>query len=172
MEKLGPEMLPNPQIDGKISSGFLKVTGLHSFSIARLSDQDPNNLAEGGLETFLGHFPAGSSFRCVNHFRQLSLDTEFKKYDFGTQENHSRYNSDRPPVYDLKKIEGIPIALLCGSGDRLASPQDYKWLRDQLMHTLCYYKEYDFGHLGFLIPANKRIFFDMLELSKIYVEKL
>jgi len=40
------------------------------------------------------------------------------------------------------------------------------------MHTLCYYKEYDFGHLGFLIPANKRIFFDMLELAKIYVEKL
>jgi hypothetical protein len=40
------------------------------------------------------------------------------------------------------------------------------------MHTLCYYKEYDFGHLGFLIPANKRIFFDMLELAKIYVENL
>lgn len=41
LEKIGPEMLPNPQIDGKISSGFMKVTGLGSFSISLLSDEDP-----------------------------------------------------------------------------------------------------------------------------------
>jgi len=35
-----------------------------------------------------------------------------------------------------------------------------------LSHTLCYYKEYDFGHLGFLIPPDKRIFFDILELAR------
>lgn len=60
----------------------------------------------------------------------------------------------------------MPIALLCGVKDQLSSPPDYKWLRDQLSHTLCYYKEYDFGHLGFLMPPDKRIFFDILELAK------
>ena len=70
---MGPEMLPNPQIDGKISSGFLEVTGLHSFSIGLLSDEDPaKNLSEGTLPTFLGHFPAGTSFMSINHFRQLT----------------------------------------------------------------------------------------------------
>jgi len=71
---MGPEMLPNPQIEGKISSGFLKITGLHSFSIGLLSDEDPaKNLSEGALPTFLGHFPAGTSYRCIEHFRQLTL---------------------------------------------------------------------------------------------------
>jgi hypothetical protein len=47
---MGPEMLPNPQIDGKVSSGFMKMTGLHSFSIGLLSDEDPaKNLSEGAL---------------------------------------------------------------------------------------------------------------------------
>ena len=83
-QKMGPEMLPNPQIDGKVSSGFMKMTGLHSFSIGLLSDEDPaKNLSEGALQTFMGHFPAGTSFRSVNHFRQLTLGQEFKKYDFG-----------------------------------------------------------------------------------------
>lgn len=50
LQKMGPEMLPNPQIDGKVSSGFMKMTGLHSFSIGLLSDEDPaKNLSEGAL---------------------------------------------------------------------------------------------------------------------------
>ena len=77
-----------------------------------------------------------------------------------------RYGSDQPPAYDLSSIYGVPIALLCGSKDQLSSPGDFRWLRDQLGQTLCYYKEYDFGHLGFLIPPDKRIFFDILELVK------
>lgn len=71
---MGPEMLPNPQIDGKFSSGFFKITGLGNLSIGLLSDEDPtHNLSEGSLPTFLGHFPAGTSFRAINHFRQLTI---------------------------------------------------------------------------------------------------
>ena len=52
----------------------------------------------------------------------------------------------------------------------LASPEDYKWLRDMLIasESLVFYKEYNLGHMGLLFPPNKRSFFDMLELIKTF----
>lgn len=29
-------------------------------------------------------------------------------------------------------------------------------------------REFDFGHLGFLIPPNKKLFFEMLELCRLF----
>jgi len=82
----------------------------------------------------------------------------------------SRYGSKEPPIYDLSKIDKVPIALFCGSTDRLASPEDYKWLKGQLLKTLCYFKEYSLGHMGFLMPPNPlhSHFLDMLELMKTF----
>lgn len=44
------------------------------------------------------------------------------------------------------------------------------WLRDELvMHNNCvFYKEYDFGHLAFLMPVDKTIFHEMFALIKRY----
>jgi hypothetical protein len=38
--KIGPELLPNPNVDGKISSGFFKVTGAGKFGVGLISDED------------------------------------------------------------------------------------------------------------------------------------
>ena len=64
----------------------------------------------------------------------------------------------------------MPIALFCGSGDKLASPQDYMWLLGSLVskNNCVYYKEYDFGHLAFLMPTDKTIFHEMYALIKRY----
>ena len=66
----------------------------------------------------------------------------------------------------------MPIALLCGITDKLASPLDYEWLRDILAtnQNCIYYKEYDFGHGAFLMPnkQDRRYFVEMLELCKRY----
>lgn len=64
----------------------------------------------------------------------------------------------------------MPIALLCGSGDKLASPRDYMWLRDELVanQNCMYYKEYDGGHLYFLMPVDKALHHDILALVKQY----
>lgn len=44
------------------------------------------------------------------------------------------------------------------------------WLRDELvMNNNCiFYKEYDLGHLAFLMPVDKTIFHDMFALTKRY----
>ena len=95
----------------------MKVSGIPKLGVGLFSDEDPSMLSEKGLETFLGHFPAGTSYRCINHFRQLMLSGDFRKYDFGIEENFERYKSTQPPSYDLSKIKDVPIAMLCGATD-------------------------------------------------------
>jgi len=102
------------------------------------------------------------------HFKQILLSKKFQKFDYGKDENLKRYNSAAPPEYDLSQIKEVPIALFCGSKDQLASKDDYLWLREQLLDTLCYFKEFNLGHMGFLIPPNRQHFYEMLELCKAY----
>jgi hypothetical protein len=70
----------------------------------------------------------------------------------------------------LNKIRDLPIALLGGSTDLLASKSDFRDLRDNLFRTnsCIFYKEYEYGHLGFLIPPEKTLFYELLELCAIY----
>ena len=117
--------MPLPSIDGKISAGFLKATGAGQFMIGMNSDEDTTPISATGLETYFGHFPSGSSFRNLIHFRQNVLTGRFAKFDFGREENFKKYGSEVSPEYDLTKISGTPIALFCGLKDKMASKEDY-----------------------------------------------
>ena len=77
------------------------MTGLDQLSIGLFSDENPSLVNALGKETIVGHFPAGTSFRCACHFRQLMLSRKFCKYDFGKPENLLRYNQEEPPSYNL-----------------------------------------------------------------------
>jgi len=46
---------------------------------------------------------------------------------------------------------------MCGKEDLLSSPGDYKFLAAELTanDSCVFYKEYDMGHIGFLIPVNR-----------------
>ena len=70
----------------------------------------------------------------------------------------------------MRTFSDIPIALLCGVTDKLASPHDYMWLRDELIlnNNCVYYKEYDGGHVYFLMPKDRTIVHDILALLKCY----
>jgi len=49
----------------------------------------------------------------------------------------------------------------------LASPEDYKWLKtelDQDDSSVVHYKEYDLGHLAFILPHDTFYFSDLLPL--------
>lgn len=52
----------------------------------------------------------------------------------------------------------------------LSSPEDFRWLRDQLHKTqsCVYYKEFPFGHLAFLFPPTIKYFYELLQLIKHY----
>ena len=62
----------------------------------------------------------------------------------------------------------MPIALFGGKKDRLASPGDYLWLRDQLGETVVKFEELDLGHLGLLMPEDTSYFNQIGELLHHY----
>ena len=148
----------------------MTVMNQGKFGLSLLSDNDPKLISKNGLETFLGHFPAGSSFKSANHFRQMVLAKKFQKYDYGEEKNKEVYGQAVPPEYDMSKIKDIPIALVGGTTDRLASIADFQEMRDTLHQTnsCVFYKEYDFGHLGFLIPPDNLFFYELLELCSMF----
>jgi homoserine acetyltransferase len=102
----------------------------------------------------------------------MVLAKRFQYYDYGKEENCQKYGQPGPPEYKLSNIRDVPIALFCGSTDMLASTQDYRDLRDNLHQTnsCVFYKEYGYGHLGFLIPPDKILFYELLELISRFNE--
>jgi len=99
----------------------MKLTGNGKLGLSSLSDANTKLLSKKGLETYMGHFPAGASFKQVNHFRQLVIAKKFQQYDYGPDKNTELYGQSSPPLYDMGKIRDVPIALFCGSNDLLAS---------------------------------------------------
>ena len=73
MRKMGPEMMSEPQVGGKFMSGLLRVTGAAKKGMKLTSDEDPTKLSQEGFKNYLGHFPAGTSFMCADHYRQMLL---------------------------------------------------------------------------------------------------
>ena len=88
------------------------------------------------MTTFMGHFPAGTSFRCAEHFRQEILAKKFQKFDYAGEDganNKLIYDGlSTPPEYNLTSFSGMPIALFCGKEDLLAAPGDYLELKEIL----------------------------------------
>ena len=148
----------------------MKLVGHGKFGISMLSDSDPRLISKKGLETYLGHFPCGVSYNAINHYRQIMVAKKFQMLDHGCEKNYELYNDNVPPAYDFK-VKNFPIAILGGINDNMSSPIDFRWLRDHLSETdsCVFYKEYEFGHLGFLIPPNNDYFFELLEICNHFL---
>lgn len=69
VKKMGPEFMPSPQVGGKFMSGLMSLTRAATTATAIASDTDITKLSAEGFKNYLGHFPAGTSFNCVEHFR-------------------------------------------------------------------------------------------------------
>jgi triacylglycerol lipase len=83
------------------------------------------------LDMALSNIPAGQGYKSPLHYGQL-IDHKtqvFQRFDHGTEENMKKYGQATPPDYDLKSIR-VPIALIAGTYDKLADPEDVKWLSE------------------------------------------
>lgn len=77
------------------------------FEIA--SDSDPSLLDLKNLNEYFKYYPSNSSIKSLKHFLQfiVSKKPEFKKYDYGPNQNLKLYNQIEPPIYDIKKVNLI-----------------------------------------------------------------
>ena len=62
---------------------------------------------------------SGASLKQMAHFGQIVKTGEFKDFDYGR-------GVTVPPAIDLRKIR-IPVAMIVGGKDKLATLADAKW---------------------------------------------
>ena len=65
-------------------------------------------------------------------FQLIKAGNVFRKYDYGEEENQSRYNGSKtPPHFNLSAIS-TPLYLFYGNGDKLIAEQDVLALAQEL----------------------------------------
>ena len=94
------------------------------------------------------------------------LSTNFEEFDFGPDENMRRYGHPDARPYNLDAIK-TPTYLVCGKGDLLGSPGNYRWLIEKLKqnqnNVLLGVKEYEAGHVALTCPDNEHQLLNILE---------
>lgn len=170
LKAVGPEVCTTAQAGDFVADAIISggVGGYISDKVtAQLSDEDPSTIDPAAKANHFKFYPSGTSFQSINHFKQLLMTGEFKKYDFeNDEENLKAYGQPSPPHYNINNISGFKIILICGTQDLLASPTDYTWLAQELSkRNNVDFTEYDLGHLGLMMPVDKTnidYIFDMI----------
>ena len=127
-------------------------------STSRMLSMSPDQLNMTMLPVIYDHLRHGSSSKVVYHFAQvcksllirrlnLTLTLQlmkagnvFRKYDYGEEENQSRYNGSKtPPHFNLSAIS-TPLYLFYGNGDKLIAEEDVLALAQELPSCKALYK--------------------------------
>lgn len=90
LKSVGPELFPVPVVDNAVKKLFFKL-GNAENQFYSYFDKDIKMIDEKGILNFNGHFPCGSSFKSVEHLRQIILRKEFAMFDKGEAENLKTY---------------------------------------------------------------------------------
>uniref|UniRef100_A0A8C3QKN4 Partial AB-hydrolase lipase domain-containing protein n=1 Tax=Cyanoderma ruficeps TaxID=181631 RepID=A0A8C3QKN4_9PASS len=112
------------------------------------------NLNTSRTDSYIGHYPAGTSVQNVIHWHQ---------------ENVEKYNQTAPPVYKIEEIK-IPIAVWSGGQDKFADPKDMAKLLPRITN-LIYHEHFPiWGHLDFIwgLDATEKMYLKIIELLKKY----
>ena len=118
----------------------------------RSFDKEVDNAAREGDR--LGHSPAGSGWRNLDHFSQIINSKQFQRYDYGKDINLEKYGTETPPLYNLSQC-GVKIGVFHGDLDPASNPIDIDWLLDESQsgfrssELLVFKKEYHFLHESF-----------------------
>jgi pimeloyl-ACP methyl ester carboxylesterase len=84
------------------------------------------------LALSLQYVPAVTSVQNMVHWMQL-VRGDFRRHDYGREENLKRYGVEVPPPYDISLFPAdLPTLLVSGGADSLANPEDVKSLLAQL----------------------------------------
>ncbi|XP_068151243.1 lipase 1 isoform X2 [Drosophila tropicalis] len=75
----------------------------------------------------LGHLPAGSNVKQMEHYIQLKASQRFCQFDYEAKVNQRIYGRPTPPDYPLEKITA-PVALYYAQNDYLSSVEDVQKL--------------------------------------------
>lgn len=163
------EMFPSDENSSEFTSFINKhFNSVSNWGLGLISDdgsEKANDIKQIGV--YMKHYPCGTSLKSLNHFIQIYKSKTFTMYDYKEEANMCIYKSKTPPEYPLSSINNIPIILIGGADDKLASPQDVQWLYDQIKHTVIYFKiQPEMGHISFLVGKDIEWFQGTLDVIK------
>ena len=167
-----------PQSEG--TSNFINfmnknVNGLTNFFIGLVSDsnsQECNN--QSSLSVYLKHYPCGTSLKCLMHYIQIIQSGKFQRFDYKKKANYAIYHQKESPEYDLSIIKDIPIMLITGEQDNVATPNDVRWLYNELKANVIFFDIVpNMGHISFICGKDFSWFKEPLEiiLEEFYPKK-
>ena len=86
------ELMPSQGKNNKAAAFFHKLLPeLSNLGIKVIADDDPKEINQMCLESYVAHFPCGTSFKSVKHYKQLMIKKQFEHFDYGKQENLRLY---------------------------------------------------------------------------------
>ena len=157
-----------PQSEG--TSNFINfmnknANGLTNCFIGLLSDSNSKEYNDpNALSVYFKHYPCGTSLKCLIHYVQIIKAKKFIHFNYKKDANFALYRQSEPPEYDLSMIKDIPIMLITGDKDKLATPDDVRWLYSQLKNNVIYFDIIpNMGHLSFMCGNNFSWFDEPLE---------
>ena len=143
-----------------LQNGLYLVTG-----------SDPDEIEPEFFPVILGHFPAGTSRKNLNHLVQMSQSGRFSNYDYGTAQNMAKYKRPTPPEYDLKKVT-MKVALIVAKNDQISTIKDVEKLRKRLPNVVEYrvMKNSAFNHVDYVWgkTTHKTLFPHIFRILKKY----
>lgn len=98
---------------------------------------DPKLISKKTIQAIFGYYPTATSVKNLVHFAQIVNSKQFRKYDYGSEQNFEIYGTNEPPEYNVSRITA-PVALLCSTGDLLSSTKDVAKLRPYLQNEVHY----------------------------------
>jgi hypothetical protein len=68
------ELFPSKDKNNNASAFFHKlVPELGNLGVKMIADDNPKTINQAQLESYMAHFPAGTSVKCALHYKQLML---------------------------------------------------------------------------------------------------
>jgi len=124
------------------------------------------------IQVYVSGTPAGTSVKNMVHWGQGIRTEAFQMYDEGSAEkNMWRYNSTKPPAYDLSAIK-VPVVLYAGGEDYLADPKDVDRLVSELAPGVLVKRVNipTYAHLDFSwgVDANTLVYADLMKVLEDY----
>lgn len=138
-----------------------KAMGMCEEFVRLAADSDPSVDNMDRFSEFLYDYPAGSSVEDLIYFAQDVNSDGFHYFDYGPIDNQKLYGWPTPPKIPLKDIK-VPTALVSGSLDMLANPENVDWLVKNMAKAttssgspaLVWHQEYELGHLSFTLAKD------------------
>lgn len=80
------------------------IPPLCDFGAYLICDEDVNLDDKDRLDDYMGHFPSGTSLKCLDHYGQIMTSKSFNEYDYGTDANNRIYGQSTPPPIHIENL--------------------------------------------------------------------